>query len=154
MNPAHIHLMLNHIPILGVPIAAAFLAHSIAKGNESNRNFALFVLTLVSFAIIPVYFSGEPAEGVIEHLPGVMEDFIAAHEDSALLSLIVTRVAGLSAFMALALGQKNEKGQLAEIIALAAAVLATLSLGYTGYLGGKVRHTEVRDSGTISRNSK
>ena len=40
-------------------------------------------MIMVGVSVVPVYFSGEPAEGKIEHLPGVTEKNIHNHEEAA-----------------------------------------------------------------------
>lgn len=43
MNFAHIHLLLNHIPVVGLPIALAFLGFGIFKRNKAVQQFSLVV---------------------------------------------------------------------------------------------------------------
>lgn len=144
MDLAHTHLILNHIPVIGIPVALAFLIHGTYIKNDSSQRFAFFVLVCLALIVLPVYFTGEPAEKVVEHLPGVAEPFIEAHEDAALFSLILTLLTGVTAFFALWF-QKNPKiGRRLNFGVMGAASLALLSLMYTANLGGKVRHTEVR----------
>lgn len=144
MNLAHIHLILNHIPVVGIPVALAFLAYGIFWKNAATERFALLVLVGLAAVVLPVYFTGEPAEELIEHLPGVAESFIEAHEDAALVSMILTLVAGAGAFLALWFQKDPKKSRLLNLGVLAIASVAVISLLYTANLGGKVRHTELR----------
>lgn len=146
MNLAHLHLVLNHVPVLGIPVALVFLAYGINAKNQSSQRFALFVLIGLATMVLPVYFTGEPAEEVVEHLPGVAESFIEAHEDAAMFSLVLTLIAGTSAFAALWFQKDPNKSRLLNFGVLGIASLAVVSLLYTANLGGKVRHTELRSS--------
>lgn len=144
MNLAHIHLILNHIPVVGIPVALAFLVYGIYIKNQPSQRFALLVLIGLAAVVLPVYFTGEPAEEVVEHLPGVAESFIEAHEDAAMVSLVLTMMTGAAAFIALLFKNDPKKSRLLNFGVIGVASFAMISLLYTANLGGKVRHTELR----------
>lgn len=143
MSLAHLHLLLNHLPILGLPIATLFLVHSYWRGNRQSQTFALLAVTLLCLAVIPVYLTGEPAEDVAEKLPGVTESFIHNHEESGEVSLVLTLSAGVCAALTLFVRQVRENPWAPRIV-VSLCIFASASLGYTGFLGGQVRHTEIR----------
>lgn len=144
MNFAHVHLLLNHIPIVGIPLALVFLIYGICLKHQPSKRFALLVLVFLALMVLPVYLTGEPAEEVVEHLPGVTESFIEPHEDMAVISLILTLTAGATACLAIWFQKDQKKSRLLNLAVTAIATLAALSLLYTANLGGKVRHTELR----------
>ncbi len=144
MNFAHLHLVMNHIPVIGIPVALIFLACGMYFKNIPTQKFALIVLVCLSAMVLPVYLTGEPAEEVVEHLPGVVESFIESHEDAAKFSLILTLLTGASAFLALWFQNNQSKRRLINLSVMAIASIALLSLLYTANLGGKIRHTELR----------
>ena len=57
MNAPQIHLMLNHVPVLGVLFVTITLAAALLLRNGTLLRFALFALVVVAIAAIPVYFS-------------------------------------------------------------------------------------------------
>ncbi|MGZ3772588.1 MAG: hypothetical protein ACXVCY_10605 [Pseudobdellovibrionaceae bacterium] len=144
MTLTNLHLILNHVTIVGVPVAAIFLLHSFLRGNVPSRQFALVILFLVSIVVLPVYFTGEPAEETVEHLPGVIESIIETHQDAGKVSMIVTVLLGVVSFGALWFQKDERKGRTLDKIIFALAVITTAVLAYTGSLGGKIRHTELR----------
>jgi uncharacterized membrane protein len=73
MSTTHIHLLLNHFPILGTFIGCLFLAWGFFKKNNSLKTAAAVLLTVISLISVPVYLTGEPAEEAIEKLPGISE---------------------------------------------------------------------------------
>ncbi len=148
MNLAHIHLLLNHIPVIAVPIGLLFLAHSLWTSNLFSRKFAYLFLFLTSLSVIAVYLTGEPAEKLIEHLPGVTEAFIEPHEDAGQIALILTLIMGAASFFALLVPQQGTKARFARNAVIVTAILAIGVLSYTANLGGKVRHTEIRENTT------
>ncbi len=149
MNLAHIHLILNHIPVVGIPVALAFLVYGIYVKNQPSQGFALLVLSGLASVVFPVYFTGEPAEKVIEHLPGVAESFIEAHESAAMFSLVLTSMTGAAAFIALWFQKDPKKSRLLNFGVMGIASLTVMSLLYTANLGGKVRHTELRSGSAV-----
>lgn len=153
MNLTNLHLILNHVTIVGVPIAAVFLLHGLLKGNISSRRFALMILVVVSAVVVPVFLTGEPAEESVEHLPGVVESMIESHEDAGKVSMIITIILGVASFVALFFQRDEHKGRTPAFVALVLALIATASLTYTGSLGGKIRHTEIRN-GTSAAGSE
>lgn len=155
MNYAHLHLIINHLPILGIPFATVFLAHGLWKGNSESQKFSLLMLVLISLLVLPVYFTGDPAEHQIEELPGVLESFIHMHEEAAEVSLVLTLLAGASALVSLwALMKRKLWTRKVMMATFALSVIAAGSLGYTGNLGGKVRHTEVRSGNAAAPEEK
>lgn len=151
MNLAHIHLILNHIPIIGIPVALAFLVYGIYANNRPSQRFALLVLVGLAAMVLPVYFTGEPAEEVVEHLPGVGESFIEAHEDAAMFSLVLTLITGAAAFVAIWFQNDQTKSRVINFGVVGVASLAVLSLLYTANLGGKIRHTELQSGAAIQQ---
>lgn len=143
-NAAHLHLLLNHVPILGAVAAALLLTLALVVRRQVLTKAALWFLAVAGVVSVPVYLSGEGAEDVAEEL-GVAHAVIEAHEEAALLALIALGALGL-----LAVGLLWWTSHLYEvprwvtgtmwILAALGAVLAAR----TAYLGGQIRHTEIR----------
>ena len=146
MNLAYMHLILNHIPMIGMPVALIFLLYGFYFKNPSSQRFSLFVLIALSALVVPVYLTGEPAEEVVEHLPGVVESVIESHEEAAEVSLVLTLITGLTAFVALWFHKDERKSRALNLAVVACASVAVASLVYTANLGGKIRHTEFSSS--------
>ncbi len=139
MNLAHVHLLLNHIPVIAIPIGLLFLLHSIWTENLPARKFSYLFLLVISLSAIVVYLTGEPAEEIIEHLPGVSEAFIEPHEEGGLIALIFTLIMGFAATVALLVPQEGKKSRFARNAVLVTTLLSIGALSYTAYLGGKLR---------------
>jgi len=152
MNGAQIHLVVNHLPIVGSLIAVlVLLAGSILK-NPTVRRTGVALLAFAALTTLPAYFSGEEAEEVIEHLPGVSEALIHDHEEAAELALALLAGAGVLAAATLGLGvMKKEKWESKlQVFCLLAAVISFGALANTGHLGGLIRHPEIRDGSATS----
>jgi uncharacterized membrane protein len=145
MNWAHLHLLLNHVPVLGTLFGLALLLYAVLRRNEGLKRVALGACTLVALMALPTYFSGEPAEEVVEHSAGVSEPAIESHEDAALGALAGVEVLGLVALVGLFLSRGGRA--LPANVARAAVLVAILTAGLmarTANLGGQIRHAEIR----------
>ncbi len=144
MNYSHLHLILNHIPIIALPLATLFLLFAFVKKNQQMKKFSLVMLILIGLVAVPAYFTGEPAEGIIEDFPGVTESVIHPHEEMGEKALIISLVAAALAVSALVIVKDEKRNQQLVAATLVVAAFGSMALGYTGYLGGQIRHTEAR----------
>ncbi|HET9012130.1 MAG TPA: DUF2231 domain-containing protein, partial [Gemmatimonadaceae bacterium] len=152
MNIAHLHLALNHFPVVGSIIVALLFALALRRRSDELGRAALLLAALVGAVSIAVYFTGEPAEELIERLPGVSEAVTEQHEEAALVATLV--VGALGALSAVVLGMHRGHRALSRRTtgaALALALVACGAMGYTAFLGGQVRHTEIRSGATAAR---
>ncbi len=101
MNWPHLHLLLNHVPVMGVPFGFLLLAVALARRSLELTKASLGVFAVVALVTIPVYLAGEPTEEVVEHLPGISESLIEEHEESALVSLVAIEILGVLALAGL-----------------------------------------------------
>lgn len=148
MNLAHVHLVLNHIPIIALPVTLIFLLFAFKSRDLGLRRFSYLMIALIALLTIPVYLTGEGAEHVAEQLPGVTEAAIEAHEEAATISLVLTLVAGAVSFAAIFIEKMNPT--LVRSAVLLFTTIAVISLMVTANLGGQVRHTEIRPENPAS----
>ena len=83
MNPTHIHLLLNHFPIIGTLIGSAILLYSIIKKQDAGKVTGAFIIVIMAIISIPVLLTGEPAEESVEHLSGISKALIHDHEEAS-----------------------------------------------------------------------
>ena len=145
MNPAHWHLLLNHVPVIGMMIGVLLLLWAILRSSEELKKTSLGVLVIAAAFAIPAYLTGEPAEEVAEHLPGVTHALIERHEDFAKIALVV---AGLTGLIALVAWLFQHRAKWLVPMTLVFGLVATGLLGYAANLGGQIRHTEIRANAT------
>lgn len=144
MTAAHLHLALNHFPIIGGILASLLVLLALARKDKAVLRAAMLTFFLVGAFAVPVYLSGEPAEEVVEELAGVSHDAIEEHEDAALWAFVSLGIAGAIALAGL-VGYRGKPlprwyGPLLAIT----GVGATLVTLWTANLGGKVHHQELR----------
>jgi putative copper export protein len=148
MNGAQLHLMLNHLSVMGALFSLLLLGWSLIRRSAEVQKLALAVALLAGLSSVPAYLTGEPAEEVIEHTAGVDEAYIEEHESMGKFALWCGVALGVAAAAALAAGVKNPRWLSAgTAITLLASVLVFGVMGYTAHLGGQIRHPEIRDGG-------
>jgi uncharacterized membrane protein len=145
MNAAHVHLVLNHIPVVGIPVAAAVLLYGLVRGSEEVKRVSLLAFLAIAIITVPTYLAGQAAEDIVEHLPGVDDDIIHTHEAAATIGLVVTSILGVLSAVGLLIS--FFVGRLSTLLTI---LFLLMSLGVSGWLsrvanlGGKIRHTELR----------
>lgn len=147
MNWAHIHLMINHFPVIGMIFAVLLLVHALMKKSEELTKAALGAFVLIALTAIPVYLTGEAAEDVVKRLPEVTETLINRHEEAASVALTLMMVAGVVSLAGLFLFRSRPLPKWFTIVVLVLALVTTSATGLTANLGGMVRHTEIRNEG-------
>lgn len=148
MNAAEVHLMVNHIPVLGTLVVAGLLAYALARDEEPVVRAALWLLVVVGLMGVVTYLTGEPAEEVVEDVVGVSESIIESHQDFALWGLIATVVATLAAVVVLFVRRGKAVGRRNAWLVLVLTLGAFATLSYTAYLGGRINHPEIRSGRT------
>lgn len=147
LNAAHIHLLLNHVPILGFAFGLLLLVWGWYRGSDEVVRAALGLFLLVGLASVLVFFSGGGAEEVVEDLAGVSHDAIEAHEETGELAMLVSVVMGvLSGAGFFVFRVRSVPGWL-KVAALAGGAIAFGLLSYAGFQGGQIHHEEVRPQG-------
>ncbi len=147
MDFAHLHLMLNHVPVLGVIFALLMGLGGVVFRSNPVIRLALGILVFSAIVAVPVYLTGEPAEEIVEKLPGVTGAITEQHESAAMLSLILAGISGLFALLTMIFGRVSKVPGFLVTATMLVTLLTTTSMIRTANLGGQIRHTEIR-SGT------
>ena len=150
MNSIHLHLLLNHVPVIGAVLGLALLCVAFFRRSDELAKFALGTFAVLAGVSVAVFLTGEPAEELVEKLPGFSEALTERHEEAALVATVTMGLvgalsaAGLIAYRARALA----RWVVPTMLVLALSVTATM--GYAANLGGQIRHTEIRGSAVSS----
>jgi len=145
MNWAHVHLMINHFPVVGVFGAVALLIYSLLKKSEEIKRVSFGLFALLALITLAVFFTGLAAGDTVKKLPGVTEAFIGRHEEMAQLALVFMETLGLAALAGLLF--LRESGAIPKwlvVIVLLLSLVTAAAAGLTANLGGQIRHTEIR----------
>ncbi|HEU4698455.1 MAG TPA: hypothetical protein VFS40_04705 [Gemmatimonadales bacterium] len=143
MNAAHLHLLLNHAPVFGVFFALVLLGLARLRRSDDLARVGLLALVASALAALAAMLTGDPAEHAVEHLAGVSEHAIHAHEEAAELAAVVTYVGGGAALAALAFFRRPALRRPLSGLALLIALAAFGLMARTANLGGQIRHPEI-----------
>jgi len=149
MNEAHLHMVVNHFPIIGTILGLGILMAGMILKNNSVKNTAYF---LFIFSAVFAAFSmgtGEGAEELVEDMPSVGKQIIHKHEEMAENFAVVMYVLGFCSLLGIYFDYKNHvKAKLVAAITLIIAIVAVVFASFVGTSGGEIRHTEIRDNTT------
>ena len=146
MNQAHLHLIVNHLPIMGSLFAAALLAAGVLKHNLTLTKAGLVAVLAAGVLCLPAQLTGEGAEEIVQNMPRVSRALIQNHEAAAELGFwALEGAAALALFSLLLLKNASPKARLLTLLTLVLAFVSFGLLARASNLGGQIRHTEIRD---------
>jgi len=153
MNLAHVHLLLNHFPTIGMMVGlGVFIAAIIAKSDDLKRA-SLIVFFGIALLSIPTFASGTAAELALSKTPEVSKTMIEAHETAALVALGFMELTGALAWLGLWQYRRLSRLRQGTLLAILLAGLLTFGLmGRAANIGGDIRHPEIR-TGPVSADS-
>ena len=155
MDSTHVHLILNHFPIVGTLIGTLFLLFGVWKKNNSIQQISLATIFLMALFSIPVFLTGEPAEESVEKLPGVIKSLIEEHEEASQIAFWVMMVAGLFSLVGFAMQfMQNKMAKTFVMVTLLMSIITSGLMARAGYLGGQIRHSEIRGNQTAVQNTE
>jgi len=150
MNPVHLHLVVNHLPVIGMPIALLVTAWGALRRESGVERTGLLLLVALALTAPVAYLTGEPAEDALYGIDGVSGPALEEHEESAEYALVLTLAAGAAALVALVLARRRGSPPVVlRIAALALALLSIVVLARTANLGGHVHHPELRKGSSL-----
>lgn len=152
MNQTHLHLVLNHLPIVGVMLSGVLLAIALLLKNGQFQRVCLALLVVFALVAIPVYLTGESAEHAAKRSAGVSKALVEQHEEAAKVTLVAVEILGGAALLAAlvtwrAVVISGAFGAIVLVLTFGASAL----FAWTGYLGGQIRHPDVRSGSVISQ---
>ena len=145
MNDAHLHMVVNHFPIIGTILGLGILITGIILKNNTVKSTA-YVLFIVA-AIFAAFSmgTGEGAEELVEDMPSVGKQIIHEHEEMAEKLAVVLYALGVISLIGLFMNYKNHvNAKFVSYIAVVVAVIGVFFAQQTGTTGGEIRHTEIR----------
>lgn len=155
MNDAHLHMVVNHFPIIGTILGLGILITGIILKNNSVKNTAYFLFIVAAVFAAFSMGTGEGAEELVEDMPSVGKQIIHEHEEMAEKLAIVLYVLGVVSLGGLFMNFKNHsKATLVSYAAVVVAVVGVFFAQQTGTTGGEIRHTEIRTNATQSSDAE
>jgi len=153
-NAAHIHLMINHLPIFALDLAIPLLLLALWKREEKAIFLGAVLLMLFgTLGGIGSVLSGDEAEEYVEGEQGVSMKSLSEHEELAEVTSLTLNIVGIMALFVYFLKKKRPELLRPEywiIILLIGALVGSTMAGLTALEGGKIRHPEIRPGASES----
>jgi len=146
-NFAHLHLLLNHFPIIGTMVGLGLFLLSFIGKNQDLRRASYIIFAAIALIAIPTFLSGYSAWVLLKGSGLITDPLIARHQGAAMLSFWFMEITG--AFALVGLWQTQRTSRLPNWNVTAVLILSVLTVGLmarTGNTGGDIRHEELRDA--------
>jgi uncharacterized membrane protein len=144
MSTVHLHLLLNHVPVIGTIIGLCLLAWAVFRKDQGLARATLGLFAILAVVALATFLTGEPAEGAVEGLAGVTKGSIERHEEAALLATLALGVLGAASLGALVWFRRRALPRRVMALMLVVALVPAGAMAWTANLGGQIRHSELR----------
>jgi uncharacterized membrane protein len=145
MNLAHVHLLLNHFPTIGMIVGLGLFLGAIAAKSDDLKRASLVIFFSIALLSIPTFATGTAAELALARTPEVSKTAIEAHETAAFEALWFMELTGALAWLGLWQYRRLSRWPQGTLAAVLAAGLVTFGLmARTANIGGEIRHPEIR----------
>ena len=146
INWAHVHLIINHIPVIGMIGAVLLLIYAIVRKSDEVRTISFSLFVLIAMMAVAAYLTGEAAEKVVKNFPGVTEAYIGRHEEMGEYALVLMTLLGVASIVGLIIRYRTGSVPKCTLtIILLMSIVVSVVVGITANLGGQIRHSEIRD---------
>lgn len=154
MSPEHVHVVIVHLPIVGLMAALIPLAWAVLRRDRTSAALGLTIAAAFALVTPIAAYSGEEAEERLEHASGPLaldaggERWMEEHEERAEVGAVVLYVAtAVLAVGLIVLLRRAEDPSWTRALAaggVATCVVSLLLLGWVANAGGMIRHPELR----------
>ena len=148
-QPEYLHLLLNHLPIIGLAVAALVTAAALALRNRGAIVIGLALIALLSASAWPVMETGE---GARDRLRRTLDDdskhALRRHMDLAEDWVMLFYATAAVAIVALLAAWKKPKWMgPPAMLAVLLAIASLVAVAAIAEAGGRIRHPEFRPGG-------
>ncbi len=143
MDAHHLHLLLNHFPIIGTMFGFFAMLIGLITNNKTLKISSLIIFIVVSIIAIPTFTSGHGAEDIVKNSPTISKELIEQHESAAEIAYPFALALGFISLIVLVFGLKKEKYfKLGCYLVFIVAIITFGLMAYTGNTGGNIRINE------------
>jgi len=148
VNWVHVHLAVNHLPVVGIPLVLAILVFGGLRRNEDILRLAVGLLALLALATVGVKYTGDFAvpqlDGRFVSLKGPISQHEQAGEQATTAVFLLGLAAGIS-WIRTRPDRPTSTPLLVLVFLL--GVASTALLIRTAWFGGVINHPELHPSG-------
>jgi Predicted membrane-associated, metal-dependent hydrolase len=144
-NLAHLHISINHVPVVLLPAALVLFAVASWRRSELLLRAGIVVAWVAALFALASYFTGDAAADLVMAVETaqkkILDPLVGEHDDAAGWALgcsLLLAAAGIWGWRRKGLGRE------VTLPLLIVSVLGTAILFRTAQLGGRIRHPEAR----------
>jgi uncharacterized membrane protein len=140
----HVHLMLSHLPVVGVLVGIALLAWGFVARSMDVKKASLGLFIACALAAVVTVATGESAEERVESLVGIRESSIERHEEAGKTAALATYILGGGSLVGLLVIWRFRRASQWVFVGVILLALATaVVLMRAANIGGTIRHPEI-----------
>ena len=128
MNDAHLHMVVNHFPIIGTIFGLGILITGIVLKNKTVKTVAYVIFIIAALFGAFSMGTGEGAEELVEDMPSVGKQIIHEHEELAETFALLLYIIGAFSILSIYFSIKK--------------------IVFEKYTSLEIRHTEIRANAT------
>jgi uncharacterized membrane protein len=144
MDWAHIHILINHFPIVLSTTGLVAALVGLVLRRRGPWLYAAVSLAAAGATVIPTYFTGQPAEHFLNRPWYVAPDAIHQHEDAARIAAVLIVLAGVAGAVTwrrlVRYPREQSLPAWLRTTVLVTALAGTVSIAYAALLGGRIIH--------------
>lgn len=142
---AEVHLIFCHGPVVGLAFALLVYVWGVIKKHDLLIRTGLWLFVIAALSVLPVYFSGDGAEEIIEELQPADAVYVSVHETWGGVTTCGILTVGLLSWVNLGLLKRgSRKARKLKIVILGMAIVVQGLISWTAHLGGIINHPEIR----------
>ena len=145
MDWRQIHLALNHLPVIGLPLVVLLLLLGWKRRSEEVMRIALWAVALLAVAAVGIKFTGDFAAEQHAPLFVASKEFVNRHEQAGDQVTAAVFLLALSAALALWFGRAKRPLKFwTVLLVLALGVVTSALYVRCAHSGGQISHPELR----------
>ncbi len=146
MNNAHLHLIINHLPLTFVISGLILMLCGFLFKSEIIQRTAFAVYFMAALVGFATFYTGEGAKKHIAGMKGIDGHLMATHQETAYMFLMFLYILGMVSFIGLwANWQKKPYSKIIAFLAMGCLIGVLYYAIPAGATGGEIRHPEIRE---------
>ena len=151
MVPIEAHLVLNHVPLIGLIFGLVFFLGGLRRSSQAAIFAGLRIFVAMGVVVLLVVGSGLVTENLLADTAWIDADALSMHRQVGFLTLVVlVGLAGFSGAMLFASRTTRVVSAWARTTIVGLAIAGVAAGMWAAYLGGALRHTELGRSHPVS----
>jgi uncharacterized membrane protein len=145
MDWVQVHLALNHVPVVGIPLLVMVLIVGWWRKSHELISLALWSLLFMAAAAIAIKFTGDFAAEQSGLRLTTAQKFVTRHEEAGDQVTTAVFVLGLLVALVLWLGRRGRPlSRWTLILVVSMGLVTCLLYARSAHTGGQISHPELR----------